>query len=140
MPDALTKLYSENAEKYQTPTVDALMSTVRSIVGSFRNVYIVFDALDECVDLPELLTLLREIHDWGLDTVHLLTTSRIKQDIEGALNHLISHRVPMDETLVSGDIRVHVSQTLARDIKLKMYSAEEKGMIESALIEGAHGM
>jgi hypothetical protein len=46
----------------------------------------------------------------------------------------------MDETLVNGDIRVHVSQTLAHDIKLKMCSAEEKGMIESALIEGAHGM
>ena len=46
----------------------------------------------------------------------------------------------MDQSLVDGDIRVFVSSSLDRDIKFKMWSAEEKKTIESTLVEGAHGM
>ena len=116
------------------------MLTLRSIVGSFKDVYIVFDALDECNNRSGFLERLTEIHGWGLDKLHLLATSRKERDIEETLRHMVTHRVPMDESLVDSDILVHVSTTLNHDHKFKTWSGDEKQMIETTLIEGAHGM
>ncbi|KAF8527122.1 hypothetical protein JB92DRAFT_2699344, partial [Gautieria morchelliformis] len=116
------------------------MAVLKAVIGSFRDVYIVFDALDECPQRADLLTLLREINDWGLGTLHLLVTSRRERDLEEALDSFVSHHVPLEQRVVDDDIRVHVSKTLDRDIKFSRYSTEDKKMIESTLTEGAHGM
>ena len=116
------------------------MSTIRSIIGNFRNVYIVFDTLDECLERAEMMALLTEIHYWELSTLHLLVTSRKERDIEESLESLVSHQAPMDGSVIDSDIRVYVSKTLNNDVKLKMCSLREKQMIEAALIDGAHGM
>lgn len=139
-PDALMQLFSDNAEGCRSPTAEELTSTVKSIIGTFGSVYVIFDALDECPQREELLALLETMHDWGLSTLHLLATSRPEQDIEQNLGRIISHEIVMYESLVDGDIRIHVSKTLDDDNKFQMYSKEEKHMIESALIKGAHGM
>lgn len=102
------------------------------------NVYLIFDALEECPDRHELLKLLELIHDWGIDTLHVLVTSRTERDIEKGLTRLVSHEVPMDESLVDGDIRLHVTETLDRHFQ--MCSVEEKNNIESTLIGRARGM
>lgn len=140
IPDALAKLFLENAEGHRSPTPEALMSTIRSIIGNFRNVYIVFDTLDECLERAEMMALLTEIHNWELSTLHLLVTSRKERDIEESLKSLVSHQAPMDESVIDSDIRVYVSKTLNNDVKLKMCSLREKQMIEAALIDGARGM
>jgi hypothetical protein len=103
-------------------------------------VYIVFDALDECPERSGVLAAVQGIHNWELDTLHLLATSRRERDIEDTLSGLISHEVPMDEKLIDDDIRVHVSRTLEDDIKFKRCSAGEKDMVMTTLMEGAHGM
>jgi len=138
-PGALEKLFSENTEGHQPATPEKLVSTLKSIVGSFQTVYIIFDALDEYPKRVELLTLLRDFHNWGLGTLHILATSRNERDIAETLDSLVSHRIPM-EGFVDGDIRVYVSHTLDHDLKFQMCSAEEKKMIETTLISGAHGM
>ena len=140
LPDALAKLFSENAEGQRTPTSQELISTFKSIIRSFENVYIVFDALDECQDRREFLKLLQIIHGWELGTLHLLATSRQEKDIAKVLNTLVSHDVAMDETLIDGDIRFHVSKTLDHDNEFGMYSEKERKMVETALADGAHGM
>jgi hypothetical protein len=113
------------------------MSALKSIIGSFQAVYIVFDALDECPERSRFLTLIKEFHEWGFDKLHLLATSRKERDIEETLSGLISHEVPLDESLVDGDIRVHVSRTLEDNFRC---SAEEKEMVKTTLVKGAHGM
>lgn len=116
------------------------MATLKSIAGSFHHTYIIFDALDEFADRAGFLGLLKEFHDWGLDSLHLLSSSRGEREIEETLNFLVSHHVPLDESPIDGDIRVYVSSTLYHDSKFKVCSAEEKKEIETTLIEGAHGM
>ena len=113
---------------------------MKSIIESFENVYIVFDALDECQDRREFLTLLKKIYGWEIGTIHLLATSRHEQDIAKVLTTLVSYNVPMDENFVNGDIRFHVSKTLSDDPDFGMYSAKERNMVETSLTEGAHGM
>ena len=116
------------------------MNTLKSMIGTFSNVYIRFDALDEYSDRDELLRVLELIHGWEIGTLHLLATSRNEPDIEVGLDSLVSHPVPMDEILVADDIQMHVVRTLGEDAKLQRYSEEEKALVETTLTEGAHGM
>ena len=102
--------------------------------------YLLFDALDESLDRHELLRLLGLIYDWGFDTLHVLVTSRKERDIERGLNRLVSHEAHLDKSLIDGDIRLHVSKTLHNDRAFQRCSGEEKNRVESALVEGAHGM
>ncbi|KAF8483149.1 hypothetical protein JB92DRAFT_2676131, partial [Gautieria morchelliformis] len=138
IPNALETLVSKHAGAGRSAAQEELMATLKSIIGSFRAVYIVFDALDEFPERSRFLKLIREIHQWEFDKLHLLATSRKERDIEETLNALTSHEVPMDESLVDGDIRVHVSRTLEDDFST--CSAEEKEMMKITLIRGARGM
>jgi hypothetical protein len=140
IPDGLEKLFSAYADSRRSPSPEELKSTLKSIIGSFENVYIIFDALDECPSRAEFLKLLEELHGWNLDPLHLLATSRREQDIEETLSGLVSHKVFMDEDLIASDIQVHVSRTLDNDTKFSRCSAEMKENIKATLVEGAHGM
>jgi hypothetical protein len=46
----------------------------------------------------------------------------------------------MDEKLLDGDLRLHVSRTLEDDAKFRMFSTVEKETVMATLVEGAHGM
>jgi hypothetical protein len=140
IPHVLETLFSKNSGTRRSMAQEELMTTLKPIIASFQAVYIVFDALDECPERSKFLAAIQDIHDWELDTLHLLVTSRNERDIEDTLCGLVSHEVPMDEKLIDGDIRLHVSRTIEDDTKFKMFSPIEKGMVMTTLIEGAHGM
>jgi hypothetical protein len=139
-PDPLEKLFSENADGHRSPTSEQLMSTVKSFIRSFENVYIIFDALDECQHRREFLGLLKQFHGWALGPLHLLATSRREQDIATVLETLVSHDIHMDETLVDEDIRLHVSRRLGRDEEFRKVPEKERKTMENALAKGAGGM
>ena len=139
-PDVLENTFSENANGHRSPTSEELISTLKSIIECFKNVYLVFDALDECQGRRGFLTLLQTFRYWEIGAIHLLATSRHEQDIAKVLTGLVSYSVPMDETFVDSDIRFHVSTTLNDDPAFGMYSAEERKVVETVLTEGAHGM
>ncbi|KAF8512781.1 hypothetical protein JB92DRAFT_2669017, partial [Gautieria morchelliformis] len=139
-PHALESLFSMNEQGgvRRDPRQEDLMSTLKTIVMSFQVVYIVFDALDECPERSRFLKLLREVHDWKLDALHLLATSRKEGDISKALSGLVSHDISMNKSPVDRDIQVYVSRRL--DIEFSMCSTEEKEMVQSTLMKDAHGM
>ena len=116
------------------------MAALRDIVQTFRHTYIVIDALDECSEREELLILIDEIIDWKLDTLHILATSRKEQDIDDCLSSRISDEIDIQSTLVDADIRIHVREKLQNDPRLKKWSADAQEEIETAVVDGAHGM
>jgi hypothetical protein len=140
IPSTLDQLFAENAAANRPPAHRELMSTLKSIIADFRAVYIIFDALDECLERSGFLEVVEEIYNWKLDALHLLATSRKEGYIEESLSGLVSHQVPMGEDLVDGDIRFHVSETLKCDSRFKKFSREEKHKIEATLVKDAHGM
>ncbi|KAF8512683.1 hypothetical protein JB92DRAFT_264456 [Gautieria morchelliformis] len=131
--DYLMKLFSDKENGQGSLSPEELKSTLKSIISTFENVYIILDALDECPDRHRFLGLIKEIHGWNFDTLHLLATSRDEKDIEKTLRDLVSHQVSMDEGLVDSDIRAYVSNRLKDDNKLSKYSAEKKETIENTL-------
>jgi hypothetical protein len=116
------------------------MTTLNTIIRGFRGAYFAFDGLDEYPDRSRLLTFLKQIRDWEVDTLHVLTTSRKERDIEEILGGLVSHEMPMDESSVDKEILEYVSRTLDEDIKLSRCFADKKEMVKTTLMKGAHGM
>ncbi|KAF8490589.1 hypothetical protein JB92DRAFT_2819701, partial [Gautieria morchelliformis] len=140
IPNTLDTLYSESVAANRSPAHGQLLSTLKSVIGHFRAVYIVFDALDECPERSRFLKVVNEIHAWRVDGLHLLATSRKEGDIDRVLKGLVTHEVSMNESLVDPDIKVHISRTLLEDIEFSMCSEDEKEMVETNLMKGAHGM
>jgi hypothetical protein len=56
-------------------------NVLRDLIHRLTDVYVVLDALDECVERHEVLRDIRDIVGWRTGKLHLLVTSR-REDIE----------------------------------------------------------
>lgn len=56
--------------------------------------YLVLDALDECITRSTLLKGLEEMDHWDLPNLHILVTSREETDIEDSLGCLVILKLP----------------------------------------------
>ena len=116
------------------------MITLKDIIESFEHVYVILDALDECRDREQLLALVEEVVNWKIGKLHILATSRMERDIADCIGPLVTAQVNLHSTVIDADIRTHLRERLRNDLKLKRWPAKVHEQIESALMEGAHGM
>jgi hypothetical protein len=138
IPAALESLYSQHSQGQQSPTLESLTSTLKCLIGTIPQPYIVLDALEECEDMDELLRLIQEIHGFG--SIHLLATSRDELDITDVMASLDPIRVLMHDSHIQDDIQLHIHRTLYYDKPYQKWSAEVKEEVEVTLINGARGM
>jgi hypothetical protein len=114
------------------------------MIYQFPQTYIVLDALDECTDRAELMSIFESIAGWHLDGLHLLVTSRRERDIESALERLVKDKeiICLQSKLVDEDIRRYIHQRLSTDKKLEKWSKDPDIVreIDTALMKGAKGM
>jgi len=136
----LDTLYSEHQNGQQQPTIGALKKVLRDILGMFQDVFIILDALDECIERQALLEWIIDVVDQNLDNLHLLVTSRKEKDIEDCLASCVSSEVNIQSTAVDPDIQVYVREQLSSNPKLKKWSMKVREEIEAVLMHGAHGM
>ena len=139
-PDVLLKLHAAcQGGSQQTSTAD-LMKALKSIIGNFHHVYFVIDALDECTDQDELLTVLTEVADWKLHNSHVLGTSRRERCIEEHLIQIVSSQTNVDSNRVDEDIRCYLRTTLENDLRFKIWTQAEQQEIQGTMMERANGM
>jgi hypothetical protein len=138
VPDALDKLYGNG---HHQPSLDTLHATLQLILDGFQHVYITIDALDECVERGALLSWIREIGQWKMGKLHLLTTSRRERDITQGLESLDPTHVFMEGKSIDDDIQAYLEWRLCTDDKLVRWeNTKIQGKIKAKLMEGAHGM
>ena len=135
----LQSLFSQSQDGQQ-PTQDALELTLKQMLGKFEEKFIIVDALDECQEREELLLLLKNLCSWGIEKVHVLSTSRRERDIEETLASLVTSEICLQSDLVNVDIRTYLSEQLKKDSKLRRWSPNVQREIEDTLMNGAHGM
>ena len=102
--------------------------------------YLVLDALDECITRSILLKGLEEMHHWDLPNLHILVTSRKETDIEDSLGCLVTSQITLEENVVDFDTRTFVQDQIQRDPKLLKWPQHTRGEIEKVLLNGANGM
>lgn len=139
-PEPLNALFCRNSNGLKQPAANALVLTLRQILGAFEQVFIVIDALDECQDRAELLELVKTISKWQLENLHVLATSRRERDIEESLEPLVTDQISIQSKVVDSDIRTYISERLQKDLKLRKWPANVKTEIEDTLMAKADGM
>ncbi|KAF1982386.1 ankyrin [Aulographum hederae CBS 113979] len=144
IPVTLEALYTSCDQGNRQPLIDTLISVLRDMVLEFPQSYLILDALDECTQRDELLDILDQIAGWQLDGIHILVTSRKEQDIKSSLSVIVDPKlvIYLQSQVVDKDIRKFIHQKLSDDKSLKRWhkSIDIRQEIETALIQGAHGM
>ena len=139
-PDVLLKLHAACQGGSQQASTADLMKALKSIIGNFRHVYFVIDALDECTDQKEFFAVLTEIADWKLHNSHALATSRRERYIEERLAQIVTSHTNLDSDRVDEDIRCYLRATLGNDHRFKKWTQAEHQEIEDTMMKRANGM
>ncbi len=140
----LESLYSSCLYGERQPTCDALLVTLRRMMSTFEETFIIVDALDECMVPLELLADIEEIFGWTETNMHILASSRNERAIETSMKSMTTEegRIDLRSALVNPDIRAYVRNRLQSDRKLKRWQNEPdiRFEIESVLMSKADGM
>lgn len=136
----LENLYNVHSHGSIRPTVQDLESTLRRMFGHIHEVYLVIDALDECEDRDSLLEGLENLRSWGQKNLHVFATSRLETDIEDTMITVATANIPLEESVVDGDILSYIRDELRHDKRLSKWSDDIRVEIETVLLEGANGM
>ncbi|KAF7574509.1 vegetative incompatibility protein HET-E-1 [Pyrenophora tritici-repentis] len=144
IPKGVDALFSSCENGQRWPSVNALLEVTQQAAREFTQVYVVVDALDECIQRSELMDMLETIASWRLDNLHLLMTSRKERDIEKYLEGYVKEEdaVCLQRDVVDQDIQRYVQQRLRDDKSLAKWNrdATVRQEIEAALMFGARGM
>jgi hypothetical protein len=120
------------------------MNVLQSMIQDIPQVYIVLDALDECIQHEELMDMLELMAGWKAPNLHLLVTSRRNRVIEGSLEGFVDvqNQICLQSAVVDKDIQRYVQQRLSDDKGLSKWDKDDalRQEIESALIKGSKGM
>jgi hypothetical protein len=144
IPTTLETLFSSCENRQRQPSLDGLLEVMHYMIQEFPEIYIVLDALDECTNRTELMTILERIIGLKLKGSHLLVTSRKERDIESSLETIVDTQnvICLQSELVDRDISTYIRQRLSDDKSLSKWQKDPdiRHEIEMALVKGAQGM
>jgi hypothetical protein len=144
IPKEVDALFSscENGQRQLSP--QTTMEAIQQTVQEFTHVYIVLDALDECMQRSDLMGMLETMAGWPLDNLHLLITSRKERNIETSLQNYVGEEdtVCLERDVVDKDIQRYVQQQLSGKKNLAKWNKDAaiRQEIQVALMRGARGM
>ena len=136
----LQSLYSKHQDGRTQPSSDVISDVLQDILRVGKRMFIIVDAVDECVEREELLLWLEKVTASVQPNVRVFCTSRSERELEESLDSLATTIVDFDKNLVDGDIQVYLTNQLRSDKRLSKWQPEVQKEIEDKLIAGAHGM
>ncbi|KJK73800.1 hypothetical protein H634G_10906 [Metarhizium anisopliae BRIP 53293] len=145
----LDSLYSSFQDGRRQPPGESLCKTFLRMVEQIKDVWIILDALDECLtrggpSTEGLLLWIRDLLTSEQRNVHLLVTSRPEQDINSVVSEFADqkHIVPIQSDLIANDIHSYVHTRVRQREGLKRWRSQPaiQDEIESRLMEQADGM
>lgn len=140
LPVQFKSLCDDFKERRGRLNQEKLLKVLHASIKQFRRVYLFLDALDECGEQQEVLSLIANLvhSDAGFS---ILITSRDTTEISySALGQISTNVIYMSLDDVNMDIRTYVVNSLSRDPKLRERPSHVKAEIEAALTSGSNGM
>lgn len=136
--EPLLHLYERHDSHKTRPSLEEIFNTLQIMVKNLTTVYVIVDALDECLDRDgtrsQLLAKLRGLQ--GEADVHLMFTSRYVLDIENEFTSMPTLHVRASDTDVKKFFRGQIARLprcIQRDIELQ-------GRVEDKISEAVDGM
>lgn len=137
LPVDILAPFQKHMSEGSTPSLSEVSAALKTATAAFANVFIVVDALDECLD-DDQHTLLQHVQGVG-SHLHLLVTSRPIASIGAHFkNHLTQEIHATDQ-----DIRRYLEDRVVNDRKLqglvRSHAALQKEIVDK-IAEKAQGM
>ncbi|KAJ7114765.1 hypothetical protein C8R44DRAFT_675918 [Mycena epipterygia] len=137
IPPAVQTLYKDHSERRTRPSLDQFHEMLSSLMAQYSKVYLIVDALDECLedernDLLEALAML-------VPAVNLVLTSRPHINLDPFLGDIQILEVRATE----GDIGHYVEKQISKSRKLSKHihsRPELQKEIQSKIISNSQGM
>ncbi|KAK3176611.1 hypothetical protein OEA41_007934 [Lepraria neglecta] len=139
LPEDLTNLYENNASGQHQPSVKSLMPVLASAIQSRPVVYLVLDALDECLEWEELLRAIEALNS-SCDNLNIFMSSRREYGLTATLSRIATHDVKIQSAAVDADINLFVQTCLSSDSVLREWPTTVKAEIKEALVSRCDGM
>ncbi|KAF8678526.1 hypothetical protein AX14_004715, partial [Amanita brunnescens Koide BX004] len=133
---AMDRLYQLH-NKLTKPRNNELLDLFKELLGSFKQVYIVIDALDECKEYHQLFKVIEAVHDWEMSHFHFLVSSRKEQYILASIAECTPVEIQLSADRIGSDIASYVHAVVGEEKRWKTWYPEN---IEEKLICGANGM
>ena len=144
-PDRIKKIIQDKYDKEEWLDKSSLILIIHTLAEYFESVYVVVDALDECVEVPYLLKTLSTLASQELNNIHTLMTSRDLPEIRRSMDRLANTHIPIGSsekryTGIDNDIELFIRRSLAEQYYLSIRADKIKGKIIKTLIPQACGM
>jgi Cdc6-like AAA superfamily ATPase len=142
-------LFSACEDGHRQPTTDSLSTTFLQVIQQVGEVWIVLDALDECLTrkgkrTEGILSWMRDLLSSKERNIHVLMTSRPEQDIEMEVRQWARRHdiVSIQGDGVADDIRAYIHTRIREDDDLKRWRShpDVQDEIEAILMDKAAGM
>jgi len=135
-------LYEKCNNGLTEPALDELMDVILAEISQTERTFIMIDALDECPGPEgERPVFFDNFFKSPLPkNLNLLITSRKEHDIAVVLEPSASHTVCIQSSAVDADVRIHVSNSIARDARLSKWKPTIRDEILDAIVDGSNGM
>ncbi|MCJ1404118.1 hypothetical protein MMC11_007343 [Xylographa trunciseda] len=137
---ALAFLGEKAGNRSRRPTSSEIMNTLKHLINSCQDSYIIIDALDECIDIEALFRYVEIIAGWESQGLHILVTSQSQQKINTGLARFVTFNIALQGNEVDEDIRLYISEKVRTDPQLGQRHVDIQRRIEDVLMEGANGM
>jgi hypothetical protein len=125
------------------PSRDDVQQICISALHHTPGTYIIIDALDECNEISQAVSWLKELLAGGGDKLHVLITSRDKPDITVHANS----KLPQQQVIhlnnlrfTNADIKLYIDSKMQESTRLTSWSHDIQRNIRETLLAGAGGM
>ena len=150
--DILSRFYDEYGKGARQPSDRDLMRCLKEMLALPDQcpVYLIMDALDECLNISgiptareQVLDLVKELVDMRLSSLHICVTSRLEVNIRNALEGLACCSVSLhNERGQNEDIYNYIKSVVhsPSDTIMKRWRKDDKDLVIQTLWERADGM
>ena len=124
----------------EQPSNATLLSLFLSLAGKYEKMYIVVDALDECLDAQEMLDFIRKIRDKSPEHLSMILTSQTTWRNAQDLDQLASLDIRITDDVIMPDIQVYILNRIQHNPRMEQLPKPTKDNIITRLAQGAEGM
>lgn len=140
---SLQTLYAPIISLYEEcPSEPRLCETLKLVLRDVSAVFVVVDALDECVERSEMIDLLILLNAWGSANTHILVSSRQEPDIEEGLLRAQPYQIDMTQEMIHHGTEHFIEKRISRSQRLSRWceKAGASQKLRSTLLKGANGI
>ena len=141
VPESLVRLYEHHAIQQTRLSLKEIFHIEQAVLRTYSSVYIVIDALDECIDSATRTEVLAKLHDLQSKTnLHLMVTSRPFPDITSMFRLTPKLDVQASRADLEADLERFVAGQIHSLSLCIQHDAELQRMVKIKTVEAADGM